>query len=259
MHMEQTRIIFLIATLCAIVGIASAALVPSFTVSYLNSSTGNLSVLTSMNATRGQVLYFNGTVSGGTPQQWSWNYGDGYGDLVPNTTHSYTYAHDHVMLFNKGVTKLQVILTVSDATGNYSTTPKVINLSVALPRWGMAPTDSVIPLLNETNANNYLSAIGGNVTLPDGWAGLDWLGVLHTTEQVYVDVLGWTIFLLVVFSVPFMMNWILTKDFVISGILGGFLGIWIIARLPAQFQLMAIAFIGMSIVAVLYSLLKERV
>jgi hypothetical protein len=84
------------------------------------------------------------------------------------------------------------------------------------------------------------------------------LGGLRAAEGVYVSVLGLTIFLLIVFSIPFIMNWIVTKDFVVSGIIGGFMGIWIITRLPDAMKPLAVMFIGMSIVAIIYSLIKER-
>jgi hypothetical protein len=111
--------------------------------------------------------------------------------------------------------------------------------------------------MNESLSRNYTEALTGNRTAPPGWSGFDWVRGVQTTVDAYTGQLGVTIFLILVFSIPFLMNWIIMKDFIVSGILGGFLGVFIIVRLPANMQPIAVAFIVMSVVAVIYSLLKE--
>jgi hypothetical protein len=113
--------------------------------------------------------------------------------------------------------------------------------------------------LNESYSQVFIDVIGGNESAPAGWIGIDFLGGLEGARDVYVSVVGLTIFSMMIFSLPFLMNWIISKDFVVSGVIGMFMGIYIVVRLPAQMQLIAVAFIGMAIVAIIYSLVKERI
>ena len=62
-----------------------------------------------------------------------------------------------------------------------------------------------------------------------------------------------------IFSIPFLMMWITQRDMTLPGLVGALFGLFIIVRLPAEFHLVAVTFIAISIVAVVYSLVKERV
>jgi hypothetical protein len=61
-----------------------------------------------------------------------------------------------------------------------------------------------------------------------------------------------------VFAIPFVMMWITQKDLTLPGLAGALIGLFVIIRLPAEFHLVAVSFIAISIVAVVYSLMKER-
>jgi hypothetical protein len=152
-----------------------------------------------------------------------------------------------------GFILLKAKLTINGGASHSET----LNFTTGLPKL-IIETDNVT-LMNENLSQNYTEALTGNRTAPPGWAGFDWLRGIETTEEAYTSVLGTTVFLILIFSVPFIMNWIITKDFVVAGIIGGFLGVFIIVRLPANMQLLAVTFIAMSIVAVIYSLVKERI
>lgn len=247
-----TRFVIAVVILLVIgTEIVSAVPTPTIYVSYLNGTMFNSTV----NATKGQVLYFNATQAGGAPPiTWAWAFGDGFTDSSQNVTHFYAWGKDRVLLLHNGWAQMTTTLKASDATGSGSATV-VINLTTSLANLTMATAN--VSMLNESYAQSFLAAIGGNRSAPFDWH-IDWLGALHTAEHEYADIVGWTVFLTIIFALPFIMNWIITKDFVVSGILGGFLGIYIIVRLPAALRVLAVVFIGMSITAIVYSLYKER-
>ena len=253
------KIFFIVAIFLVIGSLVSpilAAPTAAFNVYYLNTTngTGTWDPLTNMNATKAQLLAFN--ASSGGAVSWGWKFGDGKQASGKDVTHQYSYSNKW-LVYKNGETPMTVILNATDAGGVSDYETKVINLSVALDRIVMVT--ETIPTLNESYAQSFIDVIGGNESPQEGWIGIDFLGGLETSRDVYVSVLGYTIFSMLIFSLPFLMNWIVSKDFVVAGVLGMFMGIYIVSRLPAQMQLLAVAFIGMSIVAIIYSLIKERI
>lgn len=252
--------IFFVAIIVLVMGLSIVPVLSAptaeFQVYYLNmtNGTGTWDPLTNMNATKAQLLAFN--ASSGGAVSWGWTFGDGKGASGQDVSHKYSYSNKWVV-YKNGETPMTVILNATDAGGVSDYETKVINLSVALDRIVMVT--ETIPTLNESYAQSFIDAIGGNESPQEGWIGIDFLGGLETSRSVYVSILGYTIFSILIFSLPFIMNWIVSKDFVVAGVLGMFMGIYIISRLPAQMQLLAVAFIGMSIVAIIYSLIKERI
>jgi len=154
-----------------------------------------------------------------------------------------------------------ILLTVGLKTQDEVTSTQQVNLTTLLPP--LVFQTQTIALMNENLSKNYTEALTGNRTAPPGWSGFDWVRGIDTTIEAYTmgigtaGGLGMSIFLILVFSIPFLMVWIIMKDFIVPGILGGFLGVFIIVRLPANMQPLAVAFIVMSVVAIIYSLLKE--
>jgi hypothetical protein len=208
-----------------------------------------------MNATKGQSLVFNTSIAGATSSIW--DFGDGFGGSGTNVSHKYTFGRGVSLMLVDGWTRVTVTLNVTDGSTIYRGA-RTINLTTAMEDIHfVGPSETIAPL-NESYANAFIAVIGGNRSAPAGWTGIDWLGGLMGVQNVYVSVLGFTVFYLFVFSLPFIMQWIISKDFVVAGILGSFLGLWIITRLPANMKILAITFIAMSIVAIIYSLLKER-
>lgn len=255
MQMRRETFFFL-AVLAVLVGGAVAAPTASFSIYYFNASngTGTLDPLSTMNATKAQILAFN--ASSGGAVRWDWTFGDGKGDCGQNVQHQYSYTNKWTV-YKNGETPMIITLNATDAGGESDYESKTINLSVALePIYMVTET---IATLNESYSQQFIDVIGGNESPKQGWIGINWTLGISTAESVYVSVLGYTIFAMLIFSLPFIMNWIITKDFVVAGVLGIFMGIYIIARLPAQMRLLAVAFIGLAIVAIIYSLIKERI
>lgn len=247
--------ILLLSIICILLfaGVADAV---SFTMQVKNNSLPAYIALPAGNVVyRGDTIKFTDT-TGGPITSWDWSYGDGFSNLNPAADpiveHRYTFGK-HPILMQNGFKLLEVTLTINGAASHSET----INFTTGLPKL-IIETDNVT-LMNENLSQNYTEALTGNRTAPPGWSGFDWVRGIATTEETYTSVLGTTVFLILIFSVPFIMNWIITKDFVVAGIIGGFLGVFIIVRLPANMQLLAVTFIAMSIVAVIYSLVKERI
>lgn len=246
--MKQKMKIFIVFVaffaVCSVV--VSAA---SFTMQVKNATTGSCVAMDGENTVyRGDTVCFTDT--SGASSSWEWNFGDGFTSTEQNPQHIYAFGKRPIVMHN-GYINLGISLKTSDGSIHEDT----IKFSTPLPP--LVITTQNITLMNETLAENYTEALTGNRTSPPGWSGFDWVRGIATTEEAYTSVLGSTIFLILIFSIPFIMNWIIMKDFVVAGILGGFLGIYIIVRLPANMQLLAVGFIVMSVVAVIYSLLKE--
>lgn len=234
--------VFIFFALC--VAAAGAA---TFTMERANATQAYTSISSGDRVYRGDWVRF--TASGGTG--WNWSFGDGFtASGVGTVVHNYTYGTQPIIMHD-GYIHLYITLETLDG----AKTSKNINFTTLLPPLVFQTAHSA--MLDESLAENYTQALTGNRTAPPGWSGFGWVLGFNTTVRAYTMVLGTAIFLILVFSIPFIMEWIIMKDFIVAGILGGFLGIFIIVRLPAGMQPIAVAFIVMSLVAIIYSLLKE--
>lgn len=74
--------------------------------------------------------------------------------------------------------------------------------------------------------------------------------------NVYEDSWG-TIALVIIFSLPFIMAYIMSMNATLPAVMGLLTGGFILWRLPEQYQMLAIGFIALSVIAIVYSLLKE--
>lgn len=81
-------------------------------------------------------------------------------------------------------------------------------------------------------------------------------GGLHLAVSVYQDTWG-DIALVIIFAIPFIMTWIMGGNITLPSVMGLITGGFILWRLPEQYQMLAIGFIALSAIAVIYSLLKE--
>lgn len=119
----------------------------------------------------------------------------------------------------------------------------------------LSPIDTMDP----TYYNNLNHAImpGSNATNVTATTDLvpDVPGILHIALSVFTDNWG-SIALVIVFSIPFVMAWIMGANVTLPAVMGIIVGGFILYRLPEQYQLVAIGFIGLSVIAVIYSLLK---
>ena len=208
------KILFAIIVMCFLI-IPTLAITADFSVYSVNKTDGNLWPTT--NATKGQEIYFNYTGTGAN--NWTWNYGDGFEGSGSNSTHAYTFGKNgYSLLLVNAWTTVTVKLKADNGPGTVVTNSKVLNLTTALdPIIYVGPTDTIAPL-NESYASAFIAVVGGNSSAPAGWLGIDFIGGLGVASDVYISVVGATIFFLVVFSIPFIMQWIISKDFVVAGV-----------------------------------------
>lgn len=248
---------YIVVLLCLLIPqIVIAVPTASYDVYYLNTSDHTFWPLTSLNVTKGQVIAFNASATGVTT--WAWDYGDGFTGIGRNSTHVYKFGtNGHSLLLTNAWTRVTTTLNASDVSSS-AYQSKIINITTAMPDLEWVDASQTIAPLNESYANGFIAAIGGNSSVPQGWIGIDWLLGITWVQNVYVSVLGATLFFIILFSIPFIMQWIISKDFVVAGVMGGIIGAWMINRLPGNMRLLAVTFIAMSIVAIIYSLLKER-
>ena len=106
--------------------------------------------------------------------------------------------------------------------------------------------------------DDLINSLGGETVPEPGEDTINWTGLISTIAGAYTSILGPLAYTLI-FSIPFLMMWITQRDMTLPGLVGALLGLFIIVRLPAEFHLVAVTFIVISIVAVVYSLVKERV
>ncbi len=106
--------------------------------------------------------------------------------------------------------------------------------------------------------DDLINSLGGETVPEPGEDTINWTGLISTIGGAYTSILGPLAYTLI-FSIPFLMMWITQRDMTLPGLVGALFGLFIIVRLPAEFHLVAVTFIAISIVAVVYSLVKERV
>lgn len=98
------------------------------------------------------------------------------------------------------------------------------------------------------------AASGFNTTSGEG---MNWTALVSASYSPYYAVFG-NLAAVLIFAIPFLMAWIRQRDMTVPGILGIILGLFIILRLPAEFHQIAATFITFSVVAVVFTLFKER-
>ena len=96
--------------------------------------------------------------------------------------------------------------------------------------------------IDQTGYDALLKIIDQTDTQPLNWAALVMLGNLA---------------LLIIFAIPFLMMWIRQQNSLIPAIVGMILGGFIIALLPTEYHLVAMGFIGLSVLAVIFGIMKD--
>lgn len=122
-----------------------------------------------------------------------------------------------------------------------------------------ASTVTPIPTLDETGVDTLtgmFTSNSSNITDPaDILPDLPGLGYL--AMKVYTDVWGNTA-VVIIFAIPFLMMWIMGGSATLPAVIGIMEGGFILYRLPEQYHLVAIGFLVLSVIAIIYSLLKEK-
>ena len=181
--------------------------------------------------------------STGSPTSWLWTFGDGNTSTAQNPQHTYSSAGTYT-----------VTLTASHTYSNDTETKTSYISAIPTRPRATEPIDNVSTSL----VDDLINSLGGETVPEPGEDTINWTGLISTIGGAYTSILGPLAYTLI-FSIPFLMMWITQRDMTLPGLVGALFGLFIIVRLPAEFHLVAVTFIVISIVAVIYSLVKERV
>lgn len=137
----------------------------------------------------------------------------------------------------------------------------VLFVGISTAAYNERPTPSVtIAPVDTTGYNSLIDSFGGNETPEDEDAAeINWTGMVEAIASPYVDLMG-VMFYLMAFSIPFISMWIAQEKTWVplgSGILLiGFATMngWI----PAEYQMPILVFVALSIAAVVWVLLRDR-
>jgi hypothetical protein len=119
-------------------------------------------------------------------------------------------------------------------------------------------TTATIQPLDESGYSILLGALGGEEQLNETSEGVDWMEIKDAAERPYTDALG-PLFYAIVFAIPFLMQWLRQGNMAIPGAIGTILGGFMLARTPAEYHLVAVVFIALGILAVVWGIVKDRV
>ena len=103
-----------------------------------------------------------------------------------------------------------------------------------------------------------LDSIGGNRTPQNATAAkVNFTEMLLGTAAPYTDVMG-SLVLVIIFAIPFVLMWLMQRDLTLPGVVGIIVGAFLFIYIPAEWHLAPIAFIGMSIAAIIYGIMTRR-
>ena len=121
---------------------------------------------------------------------------------------------------------------------------------------GLRPKASqTLEELDEDAYDLLLASMGGTQQLNES-VDIDWLGLKAAAEHPYVTAIG-SLFYVIVFSLPFLMQWLRQGSMAIPGVIGIILGGVMLAKIPPEYHIVAVAFLALSILAIVWAILKE--
>ena len=157
-----------------------------------------------------------------------------------------------------GSANLTATVNQIDDDAGGSVTPTISSGTITVSSSIRPRASATIPTLSTDLKDDLIDSLGGETVPEPGEDTINWTGLISTIGGAYTSILGPLAYTLI-FSIPFLMMWITQRDMTLPGLVGALFGLFIIVRLPAEFHLVAVTFIAISIVAVVYSLVKERV
>jgi len=107
---------------------------------------------------------------------------------------------------------------------------------------------------------SFLSIIGGDQQMTENNTTSDFFNIEAlpgTAMSVYTSQMG-GLAVVIIFSLPFFMLWIVGRGVELPTIIGIVIGVFAITRLPGEYQLPAVAGIALGVTAILYTMFKER-
>jgi hypothetical protein len=119
--------------------------------------------------------------------------------------------------------------------------------NITLNSWGLDPASSDIVTVSEESYNEFEDAV----------MDFNWSASLLALTSPYTAMMG-NFFFLILFALPFLMAWIRQSNVIIPTIWGFTIGGIMLMFLPKEYVGMAVLFLILSFVAVMYGVFKER-
>lgn len=124
---------------------------------------------------------------------------------------------------------------------------------------GLRPKASAtIATVDESGYDLLMASIGGDQQLNETTEGVDWLGIKAAAEAPYTATTG-ALFFAIIFSLPFIMQWLRQGNMAIPSVVGIILGGIMLMKAPAEYHLAAVAFIALAVLGVVWGVIKDRV
>jgi hypothetical protein len=192
------------------------------------------------------TVQFNDTSTGSPADTWAWDFGDGNTSSLENPVHTF------------GMGWWDIHFTASNSTTGLSdSTWSHWQIHVIQSFTRVTASATITPV--STHAYNViLNSFGGNRTpANESEARVNFTQFLFGTTYTYTDLMG-NLALVIIFAIPFILMWLMQSDLTIPGIIGIILGGFLFLFLPAEWHMAPVAFIALSIVAIIYGLYMRR-
>jgi len=102
-----------------------------------------------------------------------------------------------------------------------------------------------------------IGAFGADVPQTSTPAEIEWMDIAGAIEGWYTDSLG-MFFYVFVFSIPFVIQYLRQGTMIIPSVLGIITAGFLLMYVPAEYELVAVAFIALGVLGILWGVIKER-
>jgi len=129
---------------------------------------------------------------------------------------------------------------------------------VSAGNWTRPMSTATITTLPTEAYGTIIDSFGGNRTIDtEANATVNWTKFLQGELSVWTLTMG-DLALIIIIAMPFLGMFLMHQDMVPAAIAGMIIGCVLLIFVPPQFTLLAGVFVVLSIVVVVYRLLKER-
>lgn len=130
--------------------------------------------------------------------------------------------------------------------------------AVSAGNWTRPMSTATITTLPTEAYDKIIDSFGGNRTIDtEANATVNWTKFLQGELSVWTLTMG-DLALIIIIAMPFLGMFLMHQDMVPAAIAGMIIGCVLLIFVPPQFTLLAGVFVVLSIVVVVYRLLKER-
>jgi hypothetical protein len=136
---------------------------------------------------------------------------------------------------------------------------KAVTLLYNNTTWGggFVNSSSNLSMINNSLYENITSYMGGNVTNASVTSALPNFGmIIYNGVAYYISTIGQPV-LLLLFSIPFITMWIIDGNLALVGVVGLLFSLYVFIFIGDAYALFCISAFAISIVAIIFGLLKR--